>query len=197
MEPIWSKLITKNRGSCDDGQIDLLLRYRDWLVDEAEVAGGIGPAEADRIDRRHVTDSLLFLELLPETESVLDVGSGVGLPGIPLAIACPDVEFRLLDRSRRRVDLMRRAVRILGLKNTQVIQGDFANWSTMESTIVSRATIPPQVIQPLLRSRLSSGGVALLGGSWTNPPAVAGYEIREVGTENLDQTVWILMMQQT
>ncbi len=197
VEPIWRALISKNRGTSKGSQITRLLRYRDWLLDEALPAGGIGPGEQGRVDLRHITDSLLFLELLPETSSVLDVGSGVGLPGIPLAIACPEIEFRLMDRSGRRVDLMRRASRILKLENLQVVHGDFTKWRTMESTIVSRATIPPERMLPLLHESLSPGGVALLGGSWTQPPVAEGYQVREVGTENLDQPVWILKMQQT
>lgn len=186
-----------NGGSGSDDQIGQMVKYRDWLVTEAKVAGGIGPAESERVERRHLTDSLLFLELLPVVASVLDVGSGVGLPGIPLAIARPQTEFKLLDRSGRRVDLMRRAIRILGLENAQVVQGDFARWSTLEPAIVSRATIPPQAILPMLKNSLVSGGTALLGGSWTNTPSSDGYETREVGAKILDQPVWILMMQQT
>jgi 16S rRNA (guanine527-N7)-methyltransferase len=184
-------------GKCDDDQIESLARYRDWLSIEAARDGGIGPAEIARLDRRHIADSLLFLFGLDQVTDVLDVGSGVGLPGIPLAIARPQVRFRLLDRSGRRVALARRAKRVLDIDNVEVVQGDFNEWTENEGAIVSRAAIPPQSMRPVLERVLSPGGLAILGGSWTKRPVEEGFETKEVGAEILDHTVWILMMRQT
>ena len=57
-------------------------------------------------------------------DEVLDVGTGVGLPGIPLAILFPETMVTLLDRGGRRVRLLHRAVRVLGLPNVVIAQGD-------------------------------------------------------------------------
>lgn len=184
-------------GSCAPSQIELLTRFRDWLGTEAVIGGGIGPAEVDRLDRRHVADSLLFLFGLGRESDVLDVGSGVGLPGIPLAIAQPDTRYRLLERSGRRTTLAKRAVRVLDLENVEVIQGDFAKWHRDETVIVSRAALRPQRMKAVLERVLAPGGVAVLGGSWSSPPDEPGYETKEVGAEILDQPVWILMMRRT
>jgi len=91
----------------DQDQIEKLARYRDWLRDEAIPAGGLGPKERRRLESRHIADSLLFgagFGAVPE--HVRDLGSGVGLPGIPLAVAHPRSQLELVDRSQRRVDLM-------------------------------------------------------------------------------------------
>jgi len=93
--------------------------------------------------------------------SVIDVGSGVGLPGIPLAILWPDTTVRLVERSGRRARLLRRAVRILDLENAHVDEGDLgslepAAWEGVG--VVMRAVFPPEsaltTLQPLPWSRL-------------------------------------------
>lgn len=197
VERLWRQLISKTGAACTEGQIAMLTRYRDWLADEARVGGGIGPKEVDRLDWRHIGDSLLYLSAMPESDEVLDVGSGAGLPGIPLAVARPDTLFVLLDRSRRRVELLRRAVRVLDVGNIEVIHGDFEDWNRTVPVVVSRAAIPPEKMRPGLTRVLSPGGTAIIGGSWAASPSVDGYQTIEIGTENLDQPVWILMMRQT
>jgi len=70
---------------------------------------------------RHLLDSLAVLPHLNGT-SLIDVGTGAGLPGIPLAIACPQMQFTLLDASAKRIRFVRQAVMELGLKNVTPVQ---------------------------------------------------------------------------
>ena len=127
---LWSRCARWAGFDPSTDQLALLDRYRDWLLTEAMMAGGLGPNEGPRVDSRHIADSLLFARGFEQTPSrVLDVGSGVGLPGIPLSIVMPDTEFVLLDRSRGRVELMRRVSRILDLPNVEVREGDIAGWA--------------------------------------------------------------------
>jgi len=181
-------------------QISRLTEYRQWLLTEGVAAGGIGPNEKDRIDNRHIGDSLLFAAgfATPPSE-VLDVGSGIGLPGIPLSIMMPETGFTLLDRSGRRVDLMRRVSRVLGLPNIEVIQGDIADWETADwatrvDGIVSRASLAPELATTIFPRLLRPGASAVIGGSWAAPPAVFGFDLLEVPAMVLDQTVWLLIM---
>ena len=89
---------------------------------------------------RHILDSLAILPWL-QGPRVLDVGSGAGLPGIPLAIASPDSRFWLLDSNGKRVRFMRQASLELGLDNVQVVQGRVEDYTPDEpfASIVSRA----------------------------------------------------------
>lgn len=77
--------------------------------------GVIGPHEADRLWDRHLLNSAVLGELLPNGCQVLDIGSGAGLPGIPLAIARPDLRIVLLEAMARRVVWLREVVTELGL----------------------------------------------------------------------------------
>lgn len=176
-------------------EVDLLTRYRDWIRDEAIPAGGLGPAEHARLDKRHLADSLLFAAGFDRPpEKVRDLGSGIGLPGIPLAIVFPDAEFELIDRSGRRVDLARRAARVLDLGNVTVKQGDFVNGTSRLSLVVSRASLPPDRMHVVAGNHLETGGVCVLGGSWRARPVHAGWETIEIPSEILDQPVWLLIM---
>lgn len=195
MKPFWTRAASYAGLNLDRSQSDLLQRYGEWLATEGESAGGIGPSEIERIDRRHLADSLLFATVLPANcEEVWDLGSGVGLPGIPLAIAQPDTRFTLIDRSGRRVDLMRRAIRVLGLQNCRALEGDIRKLEGPVDTIVSRASIPPGELGRIVTRLLHPKGVAVAAGSWLERPEVEGWETVEIPQDVLDQTVWLLMM---
>ncbi len=146
-----------------DAQQTSLVTYHDWLADEGYRAGGIGPGERDRLWDRHIADSLVFGGDLVGVGSCLDIGSGVGLPGIPLAIAFPETVFTLLDRSGRRCDLMRRVTAILRLDNCVIHQGDVKDVGERFGAIVSRAAIPREEILIHVKQLLEPGGVATIG----------------------------------
>lgn len=192
---IWARAARYAGCSLHDFQIEKLSRYRDWLVDEAIPAGAVGRGEGERIDSRHIGDSLLFwVGLDPEPEMIWDLGSGAGLPGIPLAITAPDTEVLLIERSGRRVDLLDRAVRILGLDNCRVVHTDIAGLRGTTPALVARALRPPARLTPLADRHLATPGTAVVGGSWTGMPQVEGWETHQVPEEILDHPVWLLIM---
>ena len=78
--------------------------------------GLIGPREADRLWDRHILNSLAVSRFVPDGATVIDVGSGAGLPGIPLALARPDVRVTLLEPLERRANFLQLAVAELGLE---------------------------------------------------------------------------------
>ena len=172
-----------------------LERFAEWLGTEGIRGGGIGPDELDRIERRHVADSLLFaVGIQSDTDEVWDLGTGVGLPGIPLAIALPRIRFVLIDRSGRRIDLLRRFIRIADLGNCQAVHGEITEISGEVGVIVARASLPPDQLLPIGERLLSDDGVMIVGGSWVAPPAEPDWEVKEIPRDVLDQPIWLLMM---
>lgn len=83
----------------------------------------IGPREVSRIWERHVLNSAVLAELVPDDAHVVDVGSGAGLPGVPLAVARPDLTIALLEPMARRVAWLTEVVDVLGLTNAHVVRG--------------------------------------------------------------------------
>lgn len=192
---LWSRCARWAGIDLEAGTVTQLTRYRDWLRDEAIPAGGLGPGETDRIDSRHIADSLLFAGLIdPDVPEIWDFGTGAGLPGIPLAILRPDVRITLVDRSKRRAHLARRAVRVLNLENARVLQGEIADIPMGLPALVSRAVLPPPRAAESLYPRLKPGGSLILGGSWEVEPGYPGWDTVTVPTEILDREVWLLMM---
>ena len=186
-------------------QIDQLLRFASWLADEAIPAGGLGPDEADRIIDRHVADSLTFgaaWDLPPA--SLIDVGSGVGLPGIPLAIALPETEVTLLDRSGRRTDLSARAIRVLRLTNAAAVQEEAREHRARYGAATARAALSPGEVAQTVRQLLEPGGVAMIGlrRGITEPelpetPADTAFRLVAVPDDVLDSPGWHLRMSAT
>ncbi len=189
-----------------DARVERLHRYERWLVDEAQRAGGIGPSEHERVADRHVADSLMFLHGIPQDAVELaDVGSGVGLPGIPLAIARPDLSVTLVDRSQRRTHLASRAVRILGLDNVTVLTQDASALREPRFDVVAfRASFPPGEAAEVFLQCAGPSGVGLLAMSRSSkrPDAVPAPEgvtftLTSEGTEVLDSPFWLLRMQRS
>ncbi len=185
-------------------QLALLTRYAEWLVAEAVPAGGVGPAEGARIIDRHVADSLVFGIGWVDTtvpSTLIDVGSGVGLPGIPLAIAYPGIAVTLLDRSERRTALAGRAVRILSLTNAVAVQGDVSHLTSSYGAATFRASLPIMDALDAARTTLDIGGTAVIGLSRSRPPAQTptaepGETIQLLETPEgiLDSPAWHLRM---
>lgn len=94
------------------------------LLEEYGVERGlIGPREVDKIWERHVLNSAVIEELFKPNERVVDVGSGAGLPGVPLAIARPDLRITLLEPMARRIAWLEEVKERLALDNVTVLRG--------------------------------------------------------------------------
>ena len=182
-------------------QIDLLRQLADWLVMEAIPAGGLGSAEEPVVYSRHLADSLLFASAwrcrLRPPKTILDIGAGVGLPGLPLAIAWPSSEVTLLERSARRADLARRAVRLLGLNNVAVATTQLREWRLPAELLVCRAMAPPNSLRKDLERLLCPTGVAVIGGSHRSPPVFPGFRTCQVPANILGNPAWLLIIGDT
>ena len=101
-------------------RVDVAQSFADLLTEHGETLGLLGPSEYPRLWTRHLINSALIAPLLDG--GVADVGSGAGLPGIPLAIARPDIQFTLIEPMERRANWLERMVRELSLDNVEVIR---------------------------------------------------------------------------
>lgn len=95
-------------------------RYAAILAGAGVEWGLIGPREVDRLWDRHILNSSALGELLASDERIADIGSGAGLPGIPLALARADVHVTLIEPLLRRSEFLREVVDELGLDVTVV-----------------------------------------------------------------------------
>jgi 16S rRNA (guanine527-N7)-methyltransferase len=155
----------------------------------------VAPGDLDRFESRHIADSLRLLGLvrsLPPGPAA-DVGSGAGLPGVPLAIADPSRPWRLLEPRRRRMAFLEEVVRSLAL-DCEVVAlsaeraAEDPRLRRAHVLAVVRAVAPPAAAFPLLAPLVAPGGVAavFVGGGELPPGAeewAQGVAIMRAGGE--------------
>ncbi|GAA3364394.1 MULTISPECIES: 16S rRNA (guanine(527)-N(7))-methyltransferase RsmG [Saccharopolyspora] len=133
-------------------------RFATMLAEQGVRRGLIGPRELPRIWDRHLLNSAVLAELLPPNCRVVDVGSGAGLPGIPLAIARPDVELVLLEPMARRVAWLREVIEELDL-SVEVVRGR-AEEGPVRDRLADQDVVTARAVAPL--ERLSAWCLPLL-----------------------------------
>jgi 16S rRNA (guanine527-N7)-methyltransferase len=105
-----------------------------------------------------------IIEGLPH-RSLLDIGSGAGLPGIPIKIAMPEMMVYLIESQRRRVNFLREVVRRLDLKKIEVVHGRVEEWTGVKGGVdlmTARAFAAPEVLLPLCSNHLTPHGYAIV-----------------------------------
>ncbi|MDH4274359.1 MAG: 16S rRNA (guanine(527)-N(7))-methyltransferase RsmG [Gammaproteobacteria bacterium] len=148
--------------SLEASQIDRLNRYVASLYKWNQVYNLTSVRRPDQIAVRHILDSLAVWPHV-RGQRVLDVGSGAGLPGIPLAILMTDKQFVLIDSIAKKTRFMLQAVLELGLPNVEVVQHRVEDYRTARpfDTIVSRAFSSIREMLELTQEVLAPGGVYL------------------------------------
>lgn len=145
--------------------------YRTWN-DRINV---ISRRDIDNLYVHHVLHSMAiarFLGPLADNTTVLDMGTGGGFPGIPLAIYYPEVKFHLIDRIGKKIRVCNEVIQALGLKNVTTQHGDIGENHTRYDYVVSRAVMRLEALWPLVRrnistdsrNRIPNGLICLKGG---------------------------------
>lgn len=155
-----------------EDKADLARRYHAWLAEEATVRGLIGPRETPKLWDRHIINSAVVGEAIGKGLTVADIGSGAGLPGIPLALARPDLKVVLVEPLLRRTTFLNEVVTDLGLDNVTVVRGRAEEKLVRAEVgqvdvVTSRAVAPLGKLAGWSLPLVKSGGamVALKGGT--------------------------------
>jgi 16S rRNA (guanine527-N7)-methyltransferase len=119
-------------------QMEALKNYEELLRTVAIPRGLVAASDEDRLWRRHLLDGLRGVREVPDVASVLDLGSGAGIPGIPLAIALPN-RVTLSESRRGRVAFLEAVIDQLALTNVEVILGKAEQLGRRHDVCVARA----------------------------------------------------------
>jgi 16S rRNA (guanine527-N7)-methyltransferase len=148
---------------------DAAARYVAMLAGDGVVRGLIGPREVPRLWDRHVLNSAALAEVVPQGARVVDVGSGAGLPGVPLGLARPDLTLTLVEPMARRVEFLQDVVTELGAP-WRVVRGRAEERSVVRAVgpvdvVTARAVAPLPRLVGWCRGLLSPGSqlIALVG----------------------------------
>jgi 16S rRNA (guanine527-N7)-methyltransferase len=132
--------------------------YAEFLKGPGIERGLIGPREADRIWERHILNCIPVSTLMKEGASVIDIGSGAGLPGIVIALARPDLKVTLLEPLQRRVTFLEEAVQGLGVI---VKRGKAESEIGQYDYVTARAVAPLSKLWAISKHLIKPGGSLL------------------------------------
>jgi 16S rRNA (guanine527-N7)-methyltransferase len=136
-------------------QREKLARYETLVRDRAAALGMVARGDLDRLRERHVLDSLRAVAALGEARDAIDLGSGAGLPGVPVAIALPGLRMTLTETRRQRLAFLELVAIELGLANVSVHAGRAEHAPGPVDACLARAfrdaSASWRVAEPLLR----------------------------------------------
>lgn len=133
------------------------VRYAELLAEAGVQRGLIGPREVPRLWERHLLNCAVLSEVVPEGVTVCDVGSGAGLPGIPLALVRDDIKITLLEPLLRRTNFLTEVVELLGLDHVTVVRG---RAEEVMGKLPAVHVVTARAVAPL--DRLAAWGIPLL-----------------------------------
>jgi 16S rRNA (guanine527-N7)-methyltransferase len=150
------------RLSIDEDKIERLLGFIKLIEKWNKAYNLTAIRNREEMVRLHLLDSLAVLDFV-EGQRVIDIGTGAGLPGIPLAICRPEIEFVLLDSNAKKTRFVQQAVLELKLKNVTVCHSRVEQYRPENrfNTVITRAFASLPAIVELTEHLLGKGGVVL------------------------------------
>lgn len=150
--------------------LERLLSLAELLAEWARQLNLTAHRTPEAIVRRLVLDALALGQHLPPADRIVDLGSGAGFPGLPLAVLRPDAEVLLVEARERRHHFQRAAIRELGLMNAQAVRGRIeALEPSPAQGVVAQALARPRAAVELALPWTASGGWIALPGAETPP----------------------------
>jgi len=188
-------------------QIDKFLLFEKLFKNWNNKVNLISRKDTDFLFERHISYSLaitFFFKFKSKTK-ILDVGTGGGFPGIPLAIFFPEVEFTLIDRTEKKIKVIDSIKEDLKIKNIKTIVGDVKNLKSKFDFVLGRAVTKMEKFVPLVKKNIliqkyKSGIIYLKGGDLTYEeerfPNIEIYSLKDRFESNFFETKKIIYIPQ-
>ena len=173
-------------------RLDLALAYARSLATAGVERGLIGPREVPRLWERHILNCAVLGELVDRDATVVDIGSGAGLPGIPLAIARPDLKVTLVEPLLRRTKYLAEIVEELGL-GVAIVRGRAEQPGVLKEAggadyVTSRAVAPLEKLAQWSLPLVHAGGqfIAIKGSSAAEEIERSAEVLRSLGAGSVE-----------
>ena len=161
--------------------------YAGLLATRGVAHGLLGPREVPRLWDRHLLNCAVVAELIEQRRGTLvDLGSGAGLPGLVLAMVLPDMAVTLLEPMERRCRFLTECVTELGLANVSVLRGRAEDVTIRADVVTARAVAPLPRLAELAMGVVRPGGMvlAIKGRTAAEELKSAGSVLRRIGARD-------------
>lgn len=151
-----------------------IVRYHEMLMDWNTRMDLTAVTDENEMMDKHYVDSLMALkyDLIPKKDRLIDVGTGAGFPGLPLALACPEMQVTLMDAQQKRLTFLQAVIDDLQVRNVTLVHcraedgARFPQHREKYDMAVARAVAPLAVLAEYLLPYVKVGGSALC---WKGP----------------------------
>lgn len=149
-----------------DFAAEKLSRYTDILIETNAKFNLLGNVNAEDIVIKHILDSVSGIGYIQGLKTVLDIGTGAGFPGLPLAVCCPEVKFTLTDATEKKINFINDTAAVLGIGNITAVCGraeELAHGKMREKydACVSRAVASLNKLSEYCMPFIKCGGILL------------------------------------
>ncbi len=195
------KVLDEWNFSLSDTQYNQLDLFYELLIEKNKVMNLTAITEFDEVLVKHFADSLSICTALPEgINSVCDLGTGAGFPGIPMAIAYPDIQFTLIDSLNKRIKFLQEVVDALGLKNVTLIHsraeeaGRNKTYREQFDLVVSRAVANIATLSEYCLPLVKVGGyfISFKSGDIKEEIDASGSAVKKLGGRMNEPTYFML-----
>ncbi len=121
MKTAFNKMLIEKNQKINSNQLEKFYKYMQLLLEWNKKINLTAITDENEIILKHFVDSLTVLKYINEKDNIIDVGTGAGFPGIPIAIMMPNVKITLLDSLNKRINFLNEVIKELDLKNVETI----------------------------------------------------------------------------
>ena len=171
-------------------QIEQLDKYYELLIEKNKVMNLTAITEFDEVIVKHFADSLSICTVMPDDiHTICDLGTGAGFPGIPMAIAYPNIQFTLIDSLNKRIKFLQEVVDCIGLNNVTLVHaraeevGRNKIYREQFDLVVSRAVANIATLSEYCLPLVKIGGyfISFKSGDINNEIELSGKAINKLG----------------
>ena len=162
MKTAFNKLLIEKYQKINNNQLEMFYKYMQLLLEWNKKINLTAITDENEIILKHFVDSLTVLKYINEKDNIIDVGTGAGFPGIPIAIMMPNVKITLLDSLNKRINYLNEIIKELNLKDIETVCSRSEDYTKIHreeyDIVVSRAVAQLRILSEITFASVKTNG---------------------------------------